>query len=103
MLHCVFYIGKCLYDDALKQKLLEIQSLEERAVYILMDRINYPTQESVIVGCDNKYPLHQTNTEVGVYGVLVRYGDSAMIGILLVRSYIASYLTVYLSNYVVTY
>ena len=37
-----------------------------------MDRINYPTQESVIVGHGNKYPLHQTNIEVGVYGVLVR-------------------------------
>ena len=67
-----FSLGFCLYDDALKQKLLEIQGLEERTVYILMDRINYPTQESVIVGCDNKYPLHQTNTEIGVYGVIVR-------------------------------
>ena len=72
-----FYIGKCLYGDALKQKLLEIRGLEERAVYILMDRINYPIQESVIVGCDSKYPFHQTSTEIGVYGVLVRYGDSA--------------------------
>ena len=71
-LHIWFCTGKCLYDDALKQKLLEIQDLEERAVYILMDRINYPTQESVIVSCSNKYPLYQTNTEVGAYGVLVR-------------------------------
>lgn len=37
-----------------------------------MDRINYPTQESVIVGCGNTYPFYQTNTEVGIYGVLVR-------------------------------
>ena len=72
------YVGKCLYGDALKQKLLEIRGLEERVVYILMDRINHPTQESVIVGCDSKYPFHQTSTEIGVYGVLVRYGDSAI-------------------------
>ena len=38
-----------------------------------MDRINYPTQESVIVGNhDSNYPLYQTNTEVGIFGVLVR-------------------------------
>ena len=61
----------CLYDDALKQKLLKIQGLEERTLYVLMDRINYPTQESVIVGCVKKCP-QQTNIEVGVYGVLVR-------------------------------
>ena len=72
-LYTVSNIGICLYDDALKQKLLEIQDLEERAVYVLMDRINYPTQELVVVGNhNNNYPLYKANTEVGVYGVLVR-------------------------------
>ena len=68
----LYVLGFCLCGDALKQKLLEIRGSGERAVYILMDHINYPTQESVIVGCDNKYPFHQTSTEIGVYGVLVR-------------------------------
>ena len=66
----------CLCDDALKQKLLEIRDLEERAVYIIMDRINYPTQEPVIVSNhDNNYPFYKVVTEIGVYGVLVRYSD----------------------------
>ena len=59
-------------DEVLREKLLQIQKLESRIAYTLMDRINYPTQEFVVVGSDSKHQVLQTCPEVGMFGVLVR-------------------------------
>ena len=59
-------------DETLRQKLLHLQGLESRVTYTLMNRINHPTQDYVVVGSDSKHQLLQTSPEVGIYGVLVR-------------------------------
>jgi len=67
-----FELGQCYMDEILRQKLIQLQNLDSRVTYTLMDRINYPTQEYVIVGSDSKHQVLQTSPEVGIYGVLVR-------------------------------
>ena len=42
-------------DETLRQKPLHLQGLESRVTYTLMDHINHPTQEYVIVGSDSKH------------------------------------------------
>jgi len=65
------YLGHNYFDDARKDELLELKGLEERAAYILMDRINPPIQESVIISNKHHYSA-QINSEIGIYGVFVR-------------------------------
>ncbi|XP_065896143.1 glutathione synthetase-like [Dysidea avara] len=71
-------LGECYMDETLRKKLLQLQCLESRVTYTLMDRINYPTQEYVVVGSDSKHQLLQTSPEVGIYGVLVRNGEKVL-------------------------
>ena len=65
------HLGHNYFDDALKHKLLQLKESDERAAYILMDRINPPVQDSVIISSGRHYPI-QTSSEIGVYGVFIR-------------------------------
>ena len=51
---------------------MEIWKMESRVTYTLMDRINYPAQECLIVTSDSKHQLLQTSPEIGIFGVFVR-------------------------------
>ena len=64
-------LGHNYFDDALKHKLLQLRESEERATYILMDRINPPVQNSVIISSGCHCPV-QINNEIGIYGVFIR-------------------------------
>ena len=64
-------LGHNYFDDALKHKLLQLIESEERATYILMDCINSPVQNSVIISSRCHCPV-QINSEIGIYGVFIR-------------------------------
>lgn len=66
------HLGHNYFDGALKNKLLQLKESDERPAYILMDRINPPKQDSVIIssGChSDSVPI---SSEVGIYGVFIR-------------------------------
>ena len=65
--------------------MLQLRESEERAAYILMDRINPPIQESVIISNGSHYSV-QTNSELGIYGLFIRYLQNVCLPI-----YIAKY------------
>ena len=66
------HLGNNYFDDALKDKLLQLKESEERATYILMDRINPPSHHSMIIS-DGCHYAAQINSEIGIYGVFIRY------------------------------
>ena len=65
------YTGNNFFGNDIKEKLLELKDSEERAVYILMDMIVPPTQETVVVSHDKHHHIQVTN-ELGIYGVFVK-------------------------------
>ena len=69
--HISLYSGNNYFGNDIKEKLLEIKDSDERAAYILMDKIVAPTQESVIVTHD-KYSCEKISNELGIYGVFVK-------------------------------
>ena len=66
------HLGHNYFDNALKEKLLQLKESEERAAYIVMDRINPPSQHSVIISSGRHYSA-RINSEIGIYGVFIRY------------------------------
>ena len=65
------HLGHNYFDNALKEKLLQLKESEERAAYILMDRINPPLQHSVKSSGGRHYSA-QINSKIGIYGVFIR-------------------------------
>ena len=70
----IVYVGNNYYGEEVKTLLQGIGHTSEREAYILMDRINPPTQLGFILlsGAVSVEPLPLIS-ELGVFGVFVRY------------------------------
>lgn len=70
------YLGNNFYGEQVKTLLQEIGTTSEREAYILMDRVNPPTQLGFILrpGAVSVEPLPLIS-ELGVFGIYVRYAD----------------------------
>lgn len=64
-------VGNNYFDDSLKAKLLEVQNSKEQTAFILMERINPPTSEAVIINTTGYHHL-QISSEIGIFGVFVK-------------------------------
>ena len=70
----IVYVGNNYYGEEVKTLLQGIGHTSEREAYILMDRVNPPTQLGFILhsGAVSVEPLPLIS-ELGVFGVFVRY------------------------------
>ena len=75
IVYCHYTVGNNYYGEEVKTLLQKVGSTSEREAYILMDRINPPTQPGFILhsGAVAVEPLPLIS-ELGVFGIFVRYG-----------------------------
>ena len=63
-----------MYEDELVKELNRVTDPAERSQYILMDRIFPPAVKNYIVQVNLEKPtLAETVTELGIFGVFIRY------------------------------
>lgn len=63
-----------MYDNDMVTELKRITDPVERSQYILMERVQPPIVKNYIVHVDHDKPsLADTVTELGVFGVFIRY------------------------------
>ena len=74
LLYMYMYVGNNYYGEQVKTLLQDIGTTSEREAYILMERVNPPTQLGYILrsGAVTVEPLPLIS-ELGVFGVFVRY------------------------------
>ena len=65
--------GNNVYGDEIKKVLNDIRNSPEREAYILMDRINPPTQKNYLVRANEKARLEDVVSELGIFGVIIGY------------------------------